>query len=354
MSTLRVEIPADASPHAKSTAISDCDEPMNPINYAEPTVSVQDFIVFSRLREKPAKNFTQAFEYSFFGAYTIESEEYKISRIRAAYPPIYIRKLVQFFYERDPGPNLFCIGEPVTVTIESIQQHQILGHALYGLVRIIDEQQEMSKWPKISTRMVVEVHCIPSIEVDWHNALPWITCPPNVIFIQPHGFLEDSYVPLPVEDIDWIEVNYGDGNDYDSNVASVYLGDYDYEEAQKHYIAKTVKKPRLSRLLPDDAYLHWDDTVDMVNYRIDEDDAEDLANDAEDLADDTASIAIGAQSVADDTQSLADTLVESDHGLLRSTTTSPPPSDEEDLDAFREIKLGLVFQHSIGHAQAYY
>ena len=124
-------------------------------DHGEPEASAkyppEDFIVFSRLCEKPPKNFTKAFEYSFFGAYTLDSEVYKISRIHAAYPPIYVRRLVQFFYECDPGPNLFCIGEPVTVTIESIHQRQILGHTLYGLVRIIDEQQSMSEWPRIST-----------------------------------------------------------------------------------------------------------------------------------------------------------------------------------------------------------
>ena len=332
-----------------SAAVHDHGEPEASAKYPP-----EDFIVFSCLREKPPQNFTKAFEYSFFGAYTIESEAYKISRIHAAYPPIYVRKLVQFLYERDPGPNLFCIGEPVTVTIESICQQQILGHALYGLVRIIDEQQSTLKWPRISTRMVVKVHCIPAIDIEWDHALPWITSPPNVIFIQPHGFLEESYVPLAVEDIDWVEVNYGDGDDYEGNIASVYLGNHDYEKTKKSYVTKIVNKPRHNRLLPDDAYLHWDDVEFMVNAKADtimEDSATNIADNTEHIANNAQSLTDYVEGIVDNTQSLADdaaspalTLVEPDHGLLQiSTTTSPPPSDDEDVDMFGEIKVRLVF-----------
>lgn len=318
-----------------------------------------DLIVFSRLCKKPPHDYRKAFEYSFFGAYTLDSEAYKISRIHAAYPPIYIRRLVQFFYERDPGPNLFYIGEPITVTVESLQQHQILGHALYGLVRSIDEQQKMSKWPKVSVRMVVEVHCIPGIDVEWQYALPWITSPPNIVFTQPHGFLEDSYVPVAIEDVDWIEVNYGDGEDYGGNIASVYLDNYDYEDALRCYTAKVVNKPRMERLLPDDAYLHWDDTEFVVSANANiimndsaasiVDNTEHIANDAQSVTD---NVADNTQDVVDDTRSPADTLVEPDHSLLLSTTTSPLPSDDEDVDVFAEIKVGLAFHHIIGPAQA--
>ena len=89
--------------------------------------------------------------------------------------------------------------------------------------------------------MVVEVHCIPAIDIKWDYALPWITSPPNVVFVQPHGFLEESYMPLAVEDIDWVEVNYGDGDNYEGNIASVYLGNHDYEETKASYIAKVGK-----------------------------------------------------------------------------------------------------------------
>ena len=124
-------------------------------------------------------------------------------------------------------------------------------------------------------------------------------------------------MPLPIEDIDWVEVSYSNREDYGGNIASVYLEDYGCEEVKKCYISKTVNKPWLDQLLPDDAYLHWDNTIDiMVNDRVDvimEDRAEDIAD--------------KNQGLADNAQSLVDTLVEPDHGLLQSTTTSPPPSD---------------------------
>ena len=202
--------------------------------------------------------------------------------------------------------------------------------------------------------MVVEVHCIPAIDIKWDHALPWITSPLNIIFIQPHGFLEESYVPLAVEDIDWVEVDYGDGDDYEGNIALVYLGNHDYEKAKKSYNAKIVNRPRHDRLLPDDAYLHWDDAEFMVNAKADTimedsaaniaDNTEHIANDVQSLTDDVENTANNTQSLADDAASLALTLVEPDHGLLQiSTTTSPLPSDDEDVDMFGEIKVGLMF-----------
>ena len=69
--------------------------------------------------------------------------------------------------------------------------------------------------------------------IEWDHALPWITSLLNIVFVQPHGFLEESYMPLPIKDIDWEEVNYGDRDDYDDNVMSVYLHDYDYEHSME-------------------------------------------------------------------------------------------------------------------------
>ena len=66
------------------------------------------------------------------------------------------------------------------------------------------------------------MHCVPTLGIEWDHALHWITSPLNVIFIQLHGFLEESYMPLPIEDIDWEVVNYSDRDDYDGNVMSVY------------------------------------------------------------------------------------------------------------------------------------
>ena len=210
--------------------------------------------------------------------------------------------------------------------------------------------------------MVVEVHCIPTINIEWDHALPWITSPPNVIFIQPHGFLEESYVPLAVEDIDWVEVNYGDGDDYEGNITSVYLGNHDYEKTKRSYVTKIVNKPQHNRLLPDDAYLHWDDAEFMVNAKADTimedstanitENTEHIANNVQSLTDDVEGIVDNTQSLADDVASPALTLVEPDHSLLQiSTTMSPPPSDDEDVDMFGEIKVGLIFCHSIGHTQ---
>ena len=149
-------------------------------------------------------------------------------------------------------------------------------------------------------------------------------------------------MPLPIKDIDWEEVNYGDRDDYEGNVMSVYLDDYDYEVAKKSYNAKIVNTPRHDRLLPEEVYIHWDDTIEaLVKERLDvitEDDAEGIVDNTRSLADDAASPAL--------------TLVEPDHGLLQiSTTTSPPPSDDKDVDIFGEIKVGLIFRRSIGHTQ---
>ena len=83
-------------------------------------------------------------------------------------------------------------------------------------------------------------------------------------------------------------------------------------------------------MLPEDVYIHWDDTIEaLVNERLSiimEDDMEDIVDNMQSLMDDAASPAL--------------TLVEPDHGLPQSTTASPPPSDD---DVFREIKIRLVF-----------
>ena len=118
-----------------------------------------------------------------------------------------------------------------------------------------------------------------------------------------------------------------------SNVASVYLNDYDYEETKKSYNTKIINATGYNQLLPDDTYICWDEAIEiMVNKRVDvimEDEAEDIIDDMQSLADDTASPML--------------TLVEPDHGLLQSTTMSPPPSDDKDIDAFGEIKVRLMF-----------
>ena len=113
------------------------------------------------------------------------------------------------------------------------------------------------------------------------------------------------------------------------------------EEVKKSYNAKIINTPRHDRLLPGDVYIHWDNMIEaLVKDRLNvimEDDAEDIINNMQSLADDAASPAL--------------TLVELDHGLLQiSTTTSPLPSDDEDVDMFGEIKIGLMFRHSIGRA----
>ena|SRR6266852_2171425 len=116
------------------------------------------------------------------------------------------------------------------------------------LVQTVEDQQETSKWPRISVRMVVEVHCIPTGDINWSNALPWIISPPNIIFIQPHGFLKETYVPLAIEGVDWVEVNFGDRDDYGGNIATVDLGYHDFEETKEHYTHSmeiTVYQPRI-------------------------------------------------------------------------------------------------------------
>ena len=73
------DVPIGTSPCAMSATVHDHGEPEASAKYP-----AEDLIIFSRLHPKPTCDFTKAFEYSFFGAYTIESEAYKISRIRAA------------------------------------------------------------------------------------------------------------------------------------------------------------------------------------------------------------------------------------------------------------------------------
>ena len=94
-------------------------------------------------------------------------------------------------------------------------------------------------------------------------------------------------MPLPIKDIDWVEVNYSDRDDYGANIVSVYLKDYDYEETKKSYNTKIINKPRFDRLLPDKAYIHWDDTIEiMVNERVDiitKDEAEDIIDNVQSL-----------------------------------------------------------------------
>jgi hypothetical protein len=112
--------------------------------------------------------------------------------------------------------------------------------------------------------MVVEVHCIPAVDINWSHAMPWITSLPGVIFVQPHGFLKDTYVPLAVEDVDWIEVNFGNRDNYGGNIVSVYLGYHDFKEMKKRYIARIVNQPGFNRLLLGEVYPHEGDGICVV------------------------------------------------------------------------------------------
>lgn len=101
----------------------------------------------------------------------------------------------------------FDVGGPVTVTIEKVTNLGIYGHALYGLVHWLAERDDITRWPDISTCLYIEVHSLPSFSIDWRNACPWAQPPPNVIFIQPHGFLEPAYRPI---NINILEVTTGE------------------------------------------------------------------------------------------------------------------------------------------------
>jgi len=92
--------------------------------------------------------------------------------------------------------NPFFVGAPVTV---STDKHITRGHAVYGMVRSVTEQLAKSKWPRIMTDILVEVHSIPDYEVDWRQALLWKEPPSYTIHIQPHAFLHPNYVPLPLD-----------------------------------------------------------------------------------------------------------------------------------------------------------
>jgi len=140
------------------------------------------------------RNFANGIRNSFHGPYTLDSPEYLLATSHAAQPLIYDQLLVRFSLKRTSGPNAFTVGSPITVTIEPLSiEHR--GRALYGLVREICDTIDTIHWSGTISKMTVEVHCIPNFLINWDFAIPWVMPPRGVVFIQPHGFLNDNYRP---------------------------------------------------------------------------------------------------------------------------------------------------------------
>ena len=60
--------------------------------------------------------------------------------------------------------------------------------------------------PLASVCCIVEVHCIPAIDIEWNYALPWITSLPNVVFVQPHN--QQNKIPWDTVEIPVIKSQY--------------------------------------------------------------------------------------------------------------------------------------------------
>jgi hypothetical protein len=221
------------------------------------TPSPADMIIFSKFSPKPDCEYAGTLKHSFFGMYAKFSPSYQIVCKQAAYPPIYEQKLMQFFFEQESSTNLFCISEPATtcITVEQPRKRKcIAGHAFYGLVQSIEEKQDIVKWPYVSSCMTIEVHTIPGFSVNWDDAFPWLNPPHGVIFVQPHSFLEPNYEPIPL-----IAINFDNDGDYDGNIIQVHLKNYQRPEAMQHCINRIKPTAVVEQLLPEDAYLQWED-----------------------------------------------------------------------------------------------
>jgi hypothetical protein len=102
--------------------------------------------------------------------------------------------------------------------------------------------------------MTVKVHTIPSFSVKWDNTFPWLNPPYSVIFVQPHGFLEPNYKPIPL-----IAINFDNDDDYNGNIIQVHLKNYQQPKAMQRYINRIKPTAVVERLLPEDTYLQWED-----------------------------------------------------------------------------------------------
>jgi len=55
-----------------------------------------------------------------------------------------------------------------------------------------------SSWPMSKVTMLVEVHALPGLFIDWYKTMPWPFTPFHTIFIQPHVFCEENYRLLSI------------------------------------------------------------------------------------------------------------------------------------------------------------
>ena len=103
---------------------------------------------------------------SFRESYAEDSDAYRMSRTHALWPPFYEKKLLRFHFSHFAEFVPYVVGRPVTVTTEEVSINGVQGHALYGLVRRIESDMDRGTWPKVETKILVEVHTIPDSIID--------------------------------------------------------------------------------------------------------------------------------------------------------------------------------------------
>jgi hypothetical protein len=133
---------------------------------------------------------------AFLGSYAELSNPYQLSTTYTLWPPYYEKRLLCFQFIHPTSLVPYIVGHPVTVTIEDVSIDGVQGHALYGLVRRIESEMDRATWPKVQTKVLVEVHSIPDYLVDWRFARLWDDPPHDIVYIQPHGFLQHDYQPV--------------------------------------------------------------------------------------------------------------------------------------------------------------
>src|SRR6266852_327205 len=179
---------------------------------------------------------------SFLGPYAEHSDAYQMSTTHALWPPYYEKKLLRFRFSHSAGPLSYIVGHLVTVTTEEVSINGVQGHALYGLVRRIEIEMDRATWPHGETKVLVEVHAIPDCLGDWRFARLWNDPPHDIIYIQPHGFLQPDYQPVYILAAD----DFEDVQDVPQNMVR-FLG-------PKYYARNIVTSPPCDCLPCPDVY----------------------------------------------------------------------------------------------------
>ena len=192
---------------------------------------------------------------SFRESYAEDSDAYRMSRTHALWPPFYEKKLLRFHFSHFAEFVPYVVGRPVTVTTEEVSINGVQGHALYGLVRRIESDMDRGTWPKVETKILVEVHTIPDSIIDRRFARLWNNPPHNIVYVQPHGFLRPDYQPVCILAID----DYDDVLDVPQNMVRFLGPDY--------YAKSIIMSPPYDRLPCSDVYpkKHEGNVVDDRN-----------------------------------------------------------------------------------------